>query len=114
MYDSEGQFKNHNDLNVDWLELETIKRNFPDWWDFWLNDNVEGEFQDLCDKLFNTNPSICNREIYDIFVSDPNIINKYRIWWLENDLTIEEETYLQALQTVFASTPVSKFRDSTD
>ena len=48
----DGSRKTHEELNMNWLQLQSLWSSFPQMWIIWLSDDVEGSMRsDLFSEL---------------------------------------------------------------
>ena len=115
----EGARLSAQELNVNWLELETISNNFPPVWKLWLVE-LSSENECLLDMMagYVLYDKICalrhesrNRFLYDMFIADDRCALKYATRWRESGIEVDIDKYLEGFKILHECTKISKFRD---
>ena len=101
-------------LNVNWLDLQSLWKVIPIYWKTLLRNNGgRSHFENgLFDKLRQTPDSGRNRKIYDMLIDDEDCtVTKYANRWLEQDLSIDCHVFKKCFINYSRCTKITKFRD---
>ena len=107
-----GTWKSHNQLNTNWLEWRQLISSLPHDWKPVNIVSVEPAVNrlDKYTKLTEVGSSCRNRRIYNILLSNNDLVEKYRVRWLPM-LDIDKELYMKGFKLLYQCTSISKFRD---
>ena len=104
-------WKSAHELNVGWLEYESLKAAIPDDWKKMILENVEGPVKkSLFDQLY-LSKNTRNRKIYDLLISDPDHLDKYSTRWRDDGIAIDTSMIKKGLSNLWACTKITKYRD---
>ena len=103
-------YKSATELNVNWLDYESLKKAIPEEWTLSIENNTWGpESCELYHELFKTKN--ISRKVYDKLIEDRYMMLKYATRLNEQGLEIDLENYFETFKRINKYTKVTKFRD---
>ena len=103
--------KTAEELNVNWLEFNTMWKCFPETWLALLDQANMDTHTYLYSNLFALSNSNRNRKVYNLFIDNDTSLLKYYNRWRDRGLIFGLNQYEQAFVNLYQCTKITKYRD---